>query len=171
MMVLVDTDDNKIGLMEKMETHEKGLLHRAFSGFVFDDEGRLLIQQRAQGKYHNPNIWANTVCSHPFDGERIEDGVKRRLMQELGFAEDFTLVTKFIYKSTFENGLTEHELDNVLIAQYSGSNIQPDATEVQSFRWITRDELETEIATNPDNFSFWLKEILRLGLINEFFPR
>ena len=169
LMVLVDEADNKIGLMEKMETHRKGLLHKAFSGFVFDNKGRLLVQQRAEGKYHNPGIWANTVCSHPYDGESVTDGVRRRLGQELGFSEDFEYVDKFIYRAQFPNGLTEHEFDSVLVAHYGGAEVKPNPDEVQAIRWVTRAELEGEIAENPERFSYWLRQILKLGYVDKWF--
>jgi isopentenyl-diphosphate delta-isomerase len=165
-VVLVDENDNDIGTMEKMAAHQNGgHLHRAFSGFVFNDRGELLIQRRAAHKYHNPNVWANTVCSHPRAGEPITAAVKRRLGQELGFELDFTVVGKFIYKATFPNGLTEWEYDNVCTAAYDGAPIVPNPAEVAETRWVTRAQLEIEIARSPDRFSFWLREILKLGII------
>ena len=161
MMILVDENDKQTGIMEKMETHRRGLLHRAFSGFVFDED-KLLIQQRASGKYHNPNIWANTVCSHPIEGESIVDAVKRRLNEELGFTEDFQEFDSFVYRAECAaNGLIEHELDHVCVGKYSGHEIRQNPDEVQNHRWVTRAELEKEISENPDRFSYWLKEILK----------
>jgi len=155
--------------MDKMDAHlNGGHLHRAFSGFVFNDKGELLIQKRAPQKYHNPNIWANTVCSHPQKNEKVEQATKRRLQEELGFAVDFEWVGKFIYKSTFPNGLTEYEYDNVCVAKYDGSPIVINPNEVAEIRWISRADLGKEISTNPEKFSFWLKEILRLNFIKDW---
>jgi isopentenyl-diphosphate delta-isomerase len=165
MMLLVDESDNVTGEMEKMEAHRKGLLHRAFSGFVFNDRNELLIQRRALGKYHNPGIWANTVCSHPRRGESIEDAVARRVFEELGFHAEFKDIGFFIYKAEFPNGMTEHELDHVCVASYNGEPVAPDPGEVDSFRWISRADLEREIAGNPSGFSYWLREILSRGII------
>jgi len=168
-MILVDENDNPIGEMEKMEAHRKGLLHRAFSGFVINKKKELLIQRRALGKYHNPGIWANTVCSHPRPGESVIDGVQRRVTEELGFTAEFTYIDKFIYKAEFSNGLTEHELDHVCVANYNGEEIILNPDEVAAVRWISHADLEKEIAANPNSFSYWLKEILKLGIIDDKF--
>lgn len=168
-VVLVDEKDEDIGEMEKMEAHlNGGHLHRAFSGFVFNDKNELLIQKRASHKYHNPNIWANTVCSHPQKNETVPQAAKRRLNEELGFSADFIWVGKFIYKATFPNGLTEYEYDNVCVAKYDGSPIKPNSDEVDKVRWITKKRLEKEIQKTPENFSFWLREILRLNFLKQW---
>ena len=165
LMVLVDSDDNELGVMEKIETHKQGLLHRAFSGFVFNNKGELLIQKRSSTKYHNPGIWGNTVCSHPRLGESIEQGVKRRLHEELGFELDFKVLDYFIYKATFPNGLTEHELDHVCVAKYDNQEIIPNPEEVAEIRWISLADLKREIESTPEKFAFWLKEILNKGIL------
>lgn len=163
-VVIVDENDNKIGLEEKIEAHRKGLLHRAFSGFVFNKDGQLLIQQRDLGKYHNPGIWANTICSHPFDEESYLDGVTRRVEEELGFeCTDFKEVGEFIYKVEFDNGLTEHEYDHVFIGHYDGQ-VKPNPEEVMDYKWIALDDLEKNIENNPNKYSYWLKEILKLNM-------
>jgi len=167
MMVLVDEQDNQIGLMEKIETHEKCLLHRAFSGFVFNDSGELLIQKRSSTKYHNPGIWANTVCSHPRHGELIKDAVKRRLGEELGFILDFKVHQFFIYRAEFQNGLTEHELDYVCTARYDGQHIVQNPEEVAEIRWISIPTLMEEINADPDAFAYWLKKILELDILKK----
>ena len=169
MMVLVDENDNEIGLMEKMEAHEKGLLHRAFSGFIFNDKKEMLLQRRALHKYHNGGIWSNTVCSHPRHGETLKDAVRRRTFEELGFYADYEYVGRFIYKASFPNGLTEHEFDNVFISKYQGQEIKINHDEVCDYKWITRKELENEIKKSPESFSFWLKEILNLKFIDDIF--
>jgi len=165
-MILVDEHDNPIGTMEKMEAHRRGLLHRAFSCFVFNDRRETLIQRRAANKYHNPGIWANTCCSHPRPGENIIEAVKRRMPEELGFAiANPRELMWFIYKAEFPNGLTEHELDHVVIAEYNGESIKQNPDEVAEIRWISRKDLEAEVAANPENFSFWLKRILELNVL------
>jgi isopentenyl-diphosphate delta-isomerase len=165
-VVLVDEQDEDLGEMDKMEAHlNGGHLHRALSGFVFNDKGELLIQKRASHKYHNPNVWANTVCTHPQKHEPVTQAARRRLMEELGFHADFTWVAKFIYKATFPNGLTEYEYNNVCVANYDGSPIKPRPSEVAEVRWITRQQLEKEITQNPERFSFWLREALKFDLL------
>jgi len=168
-VVLVDGQDNDLGEMDKMDAHlNGGHLHRALSGFVFNDKGELLIQKRASHKYHNPNIWANTVCTHPQKDEPVEQATKRRLKEELGFTADFKWIGQFIYKATFPNGLTEWEFDNVCVAKYDGAPIRVNPDQVAEVRWVTRQRLEKEISQNPENFSFWLREILKLDLIKDW---
>ena len=162
-VVLVSEDDKDIGVMEKIEAHKKGLLHRAFSGFVFNKKGELLLQKRALGKYHNGGLWSNTVCSHPRKGEDVLDAAKRRLKEELGFELDFLAKRKyFIYKAEFENGLTEHELDHVLVAKYDDQEIVPNPDEVAEVKWISIPELKRLIKSNPKEYTYWLKEILAI---------
>jgi isopentenyl-diphosphate delta-isomerase len=108
LLILVDENDKQIGVMEKMEAHEKGVLHRAFSVFIFNSKNELLLQQRADEKYHSPGLWSNTCCSHPLNGETVEIAVKRRLVEELGLNADATFKFSFIYRHEFQNGLTEH---------------------------------------------------------------
>ena len=112
-LILVDEKDNELGSMEKLQVHEKGLLHRAFSVFIFNTKGELLLQQRASEKYHSPNLWTNTCCSHPRTGEKTTNAVERRLMEEMGMQCDTTFQFQFLYKAYFDNGLIEHELDHV----------------------------------------------------------
>ncbi len=165
MMILVDENDNPVGEVEKMEAHSKGVLHRAFSCFVFNDRGETLIQQRALGKYHNPGIWANTCCSHPRPGESTEVAAKRRMVEELGFCAQARDIGWFIYKAEFPNGLTEYELDHVLVANYNGQMIVPNPDEVAGIRWISKRDLEHEISETPEKFSFWLREIMNLNIL------
>ena len=157
-VILVDENDQKIGLMPKMEAHEKGLLHRAFSVFVFNSKNELMLQQRALHKYHTPGLWANTCCSHQRDGESSIDAGKRRLSEEMGFTTDLKETTTFIYKAPFDNGLTEHELDHILIGKYEGEpNINPD--EVADWKWMSLDEVKKDIQANPDIYTAWFKII------------
>ncbi|MBB6682746.1 isopentenyl-diphosphate Delta-isomerase [Aequorivita sp. 609] len=153
-VILVDENDQKIGLMPKMEAHEKGLLHRAFSVFVFNSKNELMLQQRALHKYHTPGLWANTCCSHQRDGESSIDAGKRRLSEEMGFTTDLKETTTFIYKAPFDNGLTEHELDHILIGKYEGEpNINPD--EVADWKWMSLEEVKNDIQANPDIYTAW----------------
>lgn len=160
LVILVDENDQKIGLMPKMEAHEKGLLHRAFSIFIFNDKNELMLQQRAHHKYHTPGLWTNTCCSHQRDGETSLEAGKRRLMEEMGFVVPLEERTKFTYKAPFENGLTEHEIDHVMIGHYNDEPvINPD--EVADWKWISIDDLEKDIEANPDNYTPWFKIIFQ----------
>ncbi len=157
-VILVNEKDEKIGLMPKMEAHEKGLLHRAFSVFIFNDKNELLLQQRALNKYHTPGLWANTCCSHQRDGESSLDAGKRRLMEEMGFTTDLEERTTFIYKAPFDNGLTEHEYDHILVGRYNDEpNINPE--EVADYKWMTLEEVQKDIAKNPEKYTPWFKII------------
>ena len=168
-VILVDENDQPIGEMEKMEAHVKGLLHRAFSGFIFNDKKELLIQQRALHKYHNPGIWSNTVCSHPRPQEAALEAVKRRIFEEMGFDSDFIEIGQMLYKSEFPNGLIEHELDHIFIASYQDQKVNINPEEVTSFRWIGRKQLEKEIKQSPSQFSYWMKEILSQSFVDKWF--
>ena len=118
-VILVNEADEQIGVMEKMEAHEKGLLHRAFSVFIFNDKGEMLLQQRALNKYHSGGLWTNACCSHPRPGEDTLQAAKRRLMEEMGIETSLTLKNSFTYKTAFENGLTEHEFDHIFIGTFN----------------------------------------------------
>lgn len=160
LVILVDENDNKIGLMPKLEAHEKGLLHRAFSVFIFNDQKELMLQQRAHHKYHTPGLWTNTCCSHQRDGETSIEAGKRRLMEEMGFDAELKETVKFTYKAPFDNGLTEHEIDHVMIGHYNDApNINPD--EVADWKWITMDALEDDIERNPEQYTPWFKIIFK----------
>jgi len=163
-VVLVDKNDKQIGVEEKIAAHKKALLHRAFSGFVFNDKKELLIQQRSSIKYHNPEIWSNTVCSHPHPGETTKQGIERRIFEELGFECELTKIKEFIYKKAFDNGLTEHEYDHIFVGIYNG-NVFPNKDEVMNYKRISLEDLEKDMQKNPDNYSYWLKKILKLGFL------
>ena len=164
MIILVNERDEAIGLMEKMEAHEKGLLHRAFSIFIFNSEGEMLLQQRALSKYHSPGLWTNACCSHPRDGETILEAAHRRLSEEMGMQTDLTVLTHFIYKADFDNGLTEHELDYVVKGiTNENPTINPD--EVNAFRWISMADLNKWVNTSPTDFTVWFLELFKLGII------
>ncbi|MDN3585802.1 isopentenyl-diphosphate Delta-isomerase [Pedobacter aquatilis] len=155
-VILVDTFDIPIGKMEKLEAHVKGLLHRAFSVFIFNSKNELLLQQRAKDKYHSSGLWTNTCCSHPRWGESNLDAAIRRLKEEMGMQCDLRYGFNFIYKSEFEDGLIEHELDHVF---FGISDELPiiNKTEVESFRYLSLAELQNEIKNNPTNYTTWLK--------------
>lgn len=153
-VILVDTQDNPIGLMPKMEAHEKGVLHRAFSVFILNDAGELMLQQRALHKYHSPGLWTNTCCSHQRDGETNIAAGKRRLQEEMGFETELREVTSFIYKAPFDNGLTEHELDHIMIGRYNEEpNINSD--EVANWKWMPIDAVRDDINQHPENYTVW----------------
>lgn len=158
LVILVDENDNQIGLMPKMEAHEKALLHRAFSVFVFNKNGDLMIQQRAATKYHSPLLWTNTCCSHQRAGESNIEAGKRRLSEEMGFSTDLKEVFSFIYKAPFDNGLTEHEYDYVLVGSFDGEpKINKD--EVESYKWMSLEDVKTDIQNNPQIYTAWFKII------------
>jgi len=157
-VILVNEKDEKIGLMPKMEAHEKGVLHRAFSVFIFNESNQLLLQQRAFGKYHSPGLWTNTCCSHQRDGETSLEAGKRRLKEEMGFTAPLRETTSFIYKAPFDNGLTEHELDHILIGNFSGlPEINED--EVASWKWMSLEAVKEDIAVQPEQYTAWFKII------------
>lgn len=159
-VILVDEQDNPIGLMEKIEAHEKALLHRAFSVFAFNDAGELLLQQRAADKYHSPLLWTNTCCSHQRDGETSLEAGKRRLQEEMGFACDLEEVFWFIYKAPFDNGLTEHELDHVLVGHFNGvPEINPE--EVEAYQWMSLPAVREDMAQHPEKYTEWFKIIFK----------
>lgn len=153
-VILVNSNDEPIGLMPKMEAHEKAVLHRAFSVFVVNDKNELMLQQRALEKYHSPGLWTNTCCSHQRDGEgNIEAGL-RRLDEEMGFTTPLEYLFNFIYKAPFDNGLTEHELDHVMLGWYEGDPvINPE--EVASWKWMNIEEINSDLKNNPDSYTVW----------------
>ncbi len=164
-VILVDEHDNEIGTTEKMAAHEQNLLHRAFSVFIFRDtpERELLLQQRALGKYHSPGLWTNSCCSHPRPGEGVIEAAERRLQEELNFTTPLTDVGNFIYNAHFSNGLSEHELDHVLIGEVTADwVVSPNSDEVQALRWVSVADLKAELASNPEKFTPWLKEALSI---------
>ncbi|GAB7256738.1 isopentenyl-diphosphate Delta-isomerase [uncultured Polaribacter sp.] len=157
-VILVDQNDKQIGLMEKIEAHEKALLHRAFSVFIFNDNGELMLQQRAASKYHSPLLWTNTCCSHQREGESNLEAGRRRLQEEMGFVTDIKEVFSFIYKAPFDNGLTEHELDHVMIGKYNDApNINKE--EVEAYKWMLLDDVKKDIEENPASYTEWFKII------------
>lgn len=157
-VILVNEFDEAIGEMEKIEAHEKGLLHRAFSVFIFNDNNELLLQKRAQSKYHSGGLWSNSCCSHPRLNEEIRDAGNRRLQEEMGFTTPLDAVFSFIYKAKLDNNLTEHELDHVLIGRY---NNEPDMNldEVEDWKYKQLDEIAEDMKINPSEYTAWFKII------------
>lgn len=158
LVVLVNENDEKVGLMEKIEAHEKALLHRAFSVFVVNDNNEIMLQQRALTKYHSPGLWTNTCCSHQRDGETNIQAGKRRLQEEMGFSTDLEELFHFIYIAPFDNGLTEHELDHVMIGKYEKDpEVNPE--EVADFKWMTAEAIKKDMALHPEIYTAWFKII------------
>ncbi|HNP53345.1 MAG TPA: isopentenyl-diphosphate Delta-isomerase [Ferruginibacter sp.] len=155
-VILVNEHDEALGSMEKMEAHEKGLLHRAFSVFIFNNRGEWLLQQRADGKYHSPGLWTNTCCSHPQPGETIAEAAIRRLQEEMGFVTELEKRFHFTYKADFDNGLTEYEFDHVLTGVYNGP-ILPDPAEVKDYRFVSQETLQSQLEAAPHQFTAWFK--------------
>jgi len=157
-VVLVDEFDNEIGVMEKILTHEKALLHRAFSVFVFNEKGQLLLQQRAFSKYHSPGLWTNTCCSHPRPNESTYDAANRRLVEEMGFECELVYQFNFIYKAELDQGLTEHEFDHVFFGLYNGE-VNPNSEEVLDYKYVDVQDVLSDMDLNPDKYTVWFKII------------
>lgn len=157
-VILVNEYDKQIGLMPKLEAHEKAVLHRAFSVFVFNNKNELMLQQRALHKYHSPGLWTNTCCSHQRDGEsNLQAGI-RRLQEEMGFVTPLKETISFIYKAPFDNGLTEHELDHIMVGNYEDAPIiNPD--EVADWKWMPIEDVKQDIDDNPQLYTAWFKII------------
>tara|TARA_R110002126_G_scaffold78829_1_gene196064 strand:- start:16561 stop:17079 length:519 start_codon:yes stop_codon:yes gene_type:complete len=160
LVVLVDENDKELGLMPKMEAHKKAVLHRAFSVFIFNKKGELMLQQRAAHKYHSPLLWTNTCCSHQRDRESNIEAGRRRLQEEMGFTTDLKEVFSFIYKVPFDNGLTEHELDHVMIG-YFDEKPNLNKEEVEAYKWMTLEEVKHDINNNPTLYTAWFKIIFK----------
>ena len=157
-VIIVNSSDQKIGLMPKLEAHIRGILHRAFSVLIFNKNGELLIQQRALNKYHTPGLWSNTCCSHQIDGETNIEAGKRRLFEEMGFEVELYNFDSFIYNAYFENGLIEHEFDHILVGIFDGTPLI-NKNEVNDYKWITFDKLQNEIYSSPQNYTVWFRII------------
>lgn len=154
-IILVDENDQEIGSIEKLQAHKLGVLHRAFSVFIFNKKGELLLQQRANGKYHSAGLWSNTCCSHPQYKEEMSAAIERRLHQELNMEVPVEFQFKFTYKAPLEKGLWEHEIDHVYFGR-SGRHPLPNPEEVQDWKYITMERLERELNNWPERYSQWL---------------
>ena len=155
-VILVDKNDNQVGLMPKLEAHEKGVLHRAFSIFIFNSKYELLLQKRASSKYHSGGLWTNTCCSHPREGEDILDAANRRLDEEMGIKTSLRKVYDFIYKAELDNQLTEHEFDHVFYGVCDNDPIL-NKDEAEDFKWVDMETLNNDIIKNEDNYTVWFK--------------
>jgi isopentenyl-diphosphate Delta-isomerase len=155
-VILVDEQDNETGLMEKMEAHEKAVLHRAFSVFIFNPAGEMLLQQRATGKYHSGGLWTNACCSHPLPGEATGAAAQRRLKEELGFNTPIQKAFEFIYRAELDNDLTEYEFDHVFTGVYEGP-IAPDSTEVKDYCYKPMEDIKESIVSHPHKYTEWFK--------------
>ena len=155
-VVLVDEDDSEIGVMEKMEAHERGLLHRAFSIFLFNDKGEMMLQRRALSKYHSPGLWTNTCCSHPMHGETLEMAAERRLQEEMGMACTMKKEFHFIYRADLDNNLIEHEFDHVF---FGVTNQHPVICEqeVCDWKWMAVHDVYIDVQINPTHYTEWFK--------------
>lgn len=159
-LILVDEADREIGTMGKQEAHVRGLKHRAFSLFIFNERNELLLQRRALDKYHTPGLWTNTCCSHPRIQEATEDAAHRRLMEEMGFDTALTPVFTLSYRVDFPNGIIENEFDHVYLGRYAGSP-QPNPHEVEDHVWLPMDEIMRWMGKEPDQFTHWFRLIVR----------
>jgi isopentenyl-diphosphate Delta-isomerase len=167
-VILVNEQDEETGTIDKMEAHRKALLHRAFSVFIFNPKGEMLLQQRALGKYHSPGLWTNTCCSHPRPGEGVEEAAGRRLKEEMGIDTPLTKIFDFIYRTEFDNGLTEFEFDHVYTGTYNGE-LYPNKQEVNDYCFRSMEDISQDLQRRPEKYSEWFKiafpkiqDILRL---------
>ncbi len=158
-VILVDPYDNAIGSMEKLEAHQKGLLHRAFSVVLFNRRGEMLLQKRAAGKYHSAGLWTNTCCSHPQPGERVEDAARRRLFEEMGIDLQPEFAYSFIYKTPLDHDLIENELDHVYVGTFDGTP-EINIAEVEDWKFVAVADLRTDMQLHPDRYTYWFRLIV-----------
>lgn len=159
-VVLVDSRNHEVGVMDKSEAHLLGKLHRALSIFIFNSKGELLLHRRALGKYHSSGLWTNTCCSHPRPGENIADAAVRRLKEEMGMNVLMMELFSFIYKAELGNGLYEHEADHVFVGK-SDENPKPDPNEVMEWKWMNTDAISNDIDDHPNNYTIWFQLIFK----------
>ncbi|MBC7640966.1 MAG: isopentenyl-diphosphate Delta-isomerase [Flavobacterium sp.] len=157
-VILVNEQDEQIGLMPKLEAHQKAVLHRAFSVFILNKNNEIMLQQRAHHKYHSPMLWTNTCCSHQRDGETNLQAGTRRLFEEMGFETELKQLFHFIYKAPFDNGLTEHELDHVMIG-YFDQNPVINTDEVEDWKWMKIEDVKIDMMQYPELYTIWFKII------------
>jgi isopentenyl-diphosphate delta-isomerase len=158
-VILVDEQDRELGASEKLAAHEAGRLHRAFSVFVFNSEGRLLLQRRAKTKYHSGGLWSNTCCGHPRPGEATQAAARRRLREEMNFDCELSAAFEFLYRAEFKNELIEHEYDHVFVGEFDGA-FNAEESEVEDWKWATPDELRRDMRARPEDYTYWLKAAL-----------
>ena len=168
MLVLVDEHDHAIGTMEKMEVHRKALLHRAFSAFIFNSKGEMLLQRRALNKYHSGGLWTNACCSHPNPEELPSVAAERRLMEELGFVTPVKFVFSFIYKAALDNALTEYEFDHVLVGKYDGE-VNINTKEVGDYCYRSMSEIKQELSSHPGKYTAWF--LIAFPMLEEYLAK
>ncbi len=159
-VIVVDQFDNETGSVEKLEAHTSGILHRAFSIFVFNSDRELLVQKRAHGKYHSGGLWSNSCCGHPRPGEETYAAAKRRLREELNISCDLQVAFEFLYRVELDNRLIEHEYDHVFIGKFDGLP-EPDSSEIEDWKWIGIEELMADLELQPDRYTFWLSAAMQ----------
>jgi len=155
-VIIVDKDDRIICNEEKIKAHKEGMLHRAFSIFIFNSKKELLLQKRGLKKYHSGGKWSNTCCSHPEQEENIKEQAEERLKKEMGISTELKEIFSFVYKTKVDNNLTEHEYDHVFLGYYN-NDPKPDKNEVDNWKWMDIEKLEQDIKNNPDKYTPWLK--------------
>jgi len=158
-VILVDEKDNELGVMEKLQAHKEAKLHRAFSVFIFNSKKELLLQKRADNKYHSAGLWTNTCCSHPKPGKILIEEAEKRLKEEMGFTCKLKEMFSFVYKAFFFDGLVEHEYDHALIGYYE-NDPEPNKNEVSEWKWISLEELKRDRHNHPEKYTYWLRESL-----------
>lgn len=158
-VILVNSKDEEIGTMEKLQAHKTGALHRAFSILIFNDKGEIMLQKRADDKYHSGGLWTNTCCSHPLPGESVQNAARRRLMEEMGIDLEPRFMYKFIYKAELDSGLIEHECDYVFVGEYNHEPIL-NGNEASDWRFSSVPSIKEDVVKNPDNYTVWFKMIL-----------
>jgi isopentenyl-diphosphate delta-isomerase len=156
-IILVDSQDKQIGIGEKIDTHRRGILHRAFSIFILNGRDETLIQQRAKTKYHCGGLWANTCCGHPRPGETVGQAAHRRLQEEFGFDCGFEEKLSYVYKVAFDNGLNEHEFLHVFVGTADNVKPAPNPDEIGDWKWIKIVDLKKDIAQHPEKYAYWFK--------------
>ncbi len=158
-IITVDEQDKETGYREKLEVHRNGILHRAFSAVIFNNNGEMLLQKRAKGKYHSPGLWSNTCCSHQRVGETLTEAVSRRIQEELGFTCDCKEIFQFKYYVEFDNGLMEHEIDHVFLG-YFNEMVTPREDEVEQVQWVKLDQLRKDMKEYPQRYTVWFKILM-----------
>ncbi|HOT46595.1 MAG TPA: isopentenyl-diphosphate Delta-isomerase [Spirochaetota bacterium] len=172
-VIIVDANDNELGTMEKMEAHKAGKLHRAFSIFVVNSRGNMLIQKRADGKYHSGGLWSNTCCGHQGPGESLDESAHRRLNEEMGFDCELKELFAIIYRADLDNNIIEHEIDHVIIGVYD-KDPHPDPAEVSAFSWTDPNQLVEDMRRNPERYTYWFRLLLERvigGLSNGYLKK
>lgn len=169
LVILVDESDNEIGYLDKLEAHQKGILHRAFSVLIFNSAGELLLQKRADHKYHSSGLWTNTCCSHPKPNEPMVDAVQRRLKEEMGIECETNFAYKFLYRAALDHGLVEHELDYVFTGICDDKPVI-NAHEVADWKFVSLAEVRKDLVKNPEAYTFWFTEILNHPEFENYIP-